>query len=97
MMYSLISPSLAGCHSKNKQNGNGTTMATVLASAICSEGIMNLQQDVTPWTPFGALDHVISAHITTAEITQFTTISANSDTHIGNLITQALPSPHFFY
>ena len=71
-------------------------MATVLASAICSEGIMNLQQDVTPWTPFGALDHVISAHITTAEITQFTTISANSDTHIGNLITQALPSPHFF-
>lgn len=65
-------------------------MATILASAICSEGIINLQQDVTPWTPVVALDCVISAHITTAEIAQFTTISANGNTHVGNLIMQAM-------
>jgi chaperonin GroEL len=58
-----------------------------------------LQQGVTPWTSAGALkplDRVVeflSAHtktITTAEIAQVATISANDNTHVGNLIAQAM-------
>ena len=54
------------------------------------------QQGVTPGTSAGALkplDRVVeflSAHTTTAEIAQVATISANGDTHIGNLIAQAM-------
>jgi chaperonin GroEL len=58
------------------------------------------QQGVTPWTSAGALkplDRVVeflSANsktiTTTAEIAQVATISANDDTHVGNLIAQAM-------
>jgi chaperonin GroEL len=58
------------------------------------------QQGVTPWTSTGALkllDRVVeflSAHTktitTTATIARVATISANGDTHVGNLIAQAV-------
>jgi chaperonin GroEL len=58
------------------------------------------QQGVTPWTSAGVLkplDRVVeflSAHTktitTTAGIAQVATISANGDTHVGNLIAQAM-------
>jgi chaperonin GroEL len=85
----------------NETAGDGTTTATVLARAIYSEGVKNVAAGCNPMDlrrgSQAAVEHVVeflSANTkkvtTTAEIAQVATISANGDTHIGNLIAQAM-------
>ncbi|KAL4071939.1 chaperonin GroL [Scleroderma citrinum] len=85
----------------NEIAGDGTTTATVLARAIYSEGVKNVAAGCNPMDlrrgSQAAVDRVVeflSAQTktitTTAEIAQVATISANGDTHIGNLIAQAM-------
>ncbi|KAF8970795.1 hypothetical protein BDZ97DRAFT_1914286 [Flammula alnicola] len=68
----------------NEIAGDGTTTATVLARAIYSEGVTNVAAGCNP--------EFLSSHTktitTTAEIAQVATISANDDTHVGNLIAR---------
>lgn len=80
---------------------NSTKPAIVFARAIYSEGVKNVaagcnSMDLRPG-PQPAVDRVIeflaflTKTITTAaEIAQVATISANGDTHVGNLIAQAM-------
>jgi chaperonin GroEL len=85
----------------NEMAGDGTTTATVLASAIYAEGVKNVAAGCNPMDlrrgSQAAVDRVVeflSAHTktitTTAEIAQVATISANGDVHVGNLIAQAM-------
>ena len=85
----------------NEIAGDGTTTATVLARAIYSEGVKNVAAGCNPMDlrrgSQAAVDRVVeflSANTktitTTAEIAQVATISANGDTHVGNLIAQAM-------
>lgn len=85
----------------NEIAGDGTTTATVLARAIYAEGVKNVAAGCNPMDlrrgSQAAVDRVVeflSAHTktitTTAEIAQVATISANGDTHVGNLIAQAM-------
>ncbi|KAJ7471740.1 chaperonin Cpn60/TCP-1 family [Mycena latifolia] len=85
----------------NEIAGDGTTTATVLARAIYSEGVKNVAAGCNPMDlrrgSQAAVDRVVqflSSHTktitTTAEIAQVATISANGDTHVGNLIAQAM-------
>ncbi|POW19658.1 hypothetical protein PSHT_04452 [Puccinia striiformis] len=88
----------------NKTNeiaGDGTTTATVLARAIYSEGVKNVAAGCNPMDlrrgSQAAVDEVIKfldqnkREITTSkEIAQVATISANGDSHIGQLIATAM-------
>jgi chaperonin GroEL len=85
----------------NEIAGDGTTTATVLASAIYAEGVKNVAAGCNPMDlrrdSQAAVDRVVeflSANTktitTTAEIAQVPTISANGDVHVGNLIAQAM-------
>ncbi|EKM49649.1 uncharacterized protein PHACADRAFT_265217 [Phanerochaete carnosa HHB-10118-sp] len=85
----------------NEIAGDGTTTATVLARAIYSEGVKNVAAGCNPMDlrrgSQAAVDRVVEflssqakTITTTAEIAQVATISANGDTHIGNLIAQAM-------
>ncbi|PPQ71106.1 hypothetical protein CVT26_011585 [Gymnopilus dilepis] len=85
----------------NEVAGDGTTTATVLARAIYSEGVKNVAAGCNPMDlrrgSQAAVDRVVeflSANTktvtTTSEIAQVATISANGDTHVGNLIAQAM-------
>ncbi|PCH39724.1 chaperonin GroL [Wolfiporia cocos MD-104 SS10] len=85
----------------NEIAGDGTTTATVLARAIYAEGVKNVAAGCNPMDlrrgSQAAVDRVVAflaAHTktitTTAEIAQVATISANGDTHVGNLIAQAM-------
>lgn len=88
----------------NKTNeiaGDGTTTATVLARAIYSEGVKNVAAGCNPMDlrrgSQAAVDEVIKfldlnkREITTSkEIAQVATISANGDSHIGQLISTAM-------
>ncbi|CAL1713839.1 unnamed protein product [Somion occarium] len=85
----------------NEIAGDGTTTATVLARAIYAEGVKNVAAGCNPMDlrrgSQAAVDRVVeflSHHTktitTTAEIAQVATISANGDTHVGNLIAQAM-------
>ena len=85
----------------NEIAGDGTTTATVLARAIYSEGVKNVAAGCNPMDlrrgSQAAVELVVqflSANAkevtTTAEIAQVATISANGDTHVGNLIAQAM-------
>ncbi|KAJ6537650.1 TCP-1/cpn60 chaperonin family-domain-containing protein [Mycena capillaripes] len=85
----------------NEVAGDGTTTATVLARAIYSEGVKNVAAGCNPMDlrrgSQAAVDRVVEflslqtkTITTTAEIAQVATISANGDTHIGNLIAQAM-------
>ena len=85
----------------NEVAGDGTTTATVLAHAIYSEGVKNVAAGCNPMDlrrgSQAAIDSVIQflsaqtkAITTTSEIAQVATISANGNTHIGNLIAQAM-------
>jgi chaperonin GroEL len=85
----------------NEMAGDGTTTATVLASAIYTEGVKNVAAGCNPMDlrcgSQAAINRVVeflSANTktitTTAEIAQVATISANGDVHIGNLIAQAM-------
>ncbi|TDL19285.1 chaperonin GroL [Rickenella mellea] len=85
----------------NEMAGDGTTTATVLARAIYAEGVKNVAAGCNPMDlrrgAQAAVDRVVdflSKHtktITTSEeIAQVATISANGDTHVGNLIATAM-------
>jgi chaperonin GroEL len=73
--------------------GDGTTTATVLR-AIYSEGVKNVAAGCNPMDLRQQRVQFLSAQTktitTTAEIAQVATISANGDTHVGNLIAQAM-------
>lgn len=85
----------------NEQAGDGTTTATILARAIFVEGLKCIAAGVNPAELRKgvqmAVNEVIaylrsnSTKITTSEqITQVATISANGDSHIGRLISDAM-------
>ena len=85
----------------NEVAGDGTTTATVLAHAIYAEGVKNVAAGCSPMDlrrgSQAAVERVVEflskntkTVTTTAEIAQVATISANGDTHIGNLIAQAM-------
>ncbi|KAJ8521656.1 hypothetical protein ONZ45_g1681 [Pleurotus djamor] len=85
----------------NEIAGDGTTTATVLARAIYAEGVKNVAAGCNPMDlrrgSQAAVDKVVEflssnakTITTTAEIAQVATISANGDTHVGNLIAQAM-------
>ncbi|KAI0942203.1 chaperonin [Taiwanofungus camphoratus] len=85
----------------NEIAGDGTTTATVLARSIYAEGVKNVAAGCNPMDlrrgSQAAVDRVVeflASHTktitTTAEIAQVATISANGDSHVGNLIAQAM-------
>ncbi len=85
----------------NEEAGDGTTTATVLARAIAKEGFEKISKGANP-TEFRrgvmmavdiAVKHLkeMSKPVTTPEeIAQVATISANGDTNIGDLISDAM-------
>ena len=81
--------------------GDGTTTATVLANAIFSEGLRNITAGANPIEVKRGMDKACEAilgHLKAAsksvkdkkEIAQVATISANSDTQIGDMIAEAM-------
>ena len=85
----------------NEVAGDGTTTATVLARAIFSETVKNVAAGCNPMDlrrgTQAAVDAVVAylrehkRDITTGEeIAQVATISANGDTHVGKLISNAM-------
>ncbi|KAF8545570.1 chaperonin Cpn60/TCP-1 [Imleria badia] len=85
----------------NKIAGDGTTTATVLACAIYAKGVKNVTAGCNPMDLCRGLQATVDRVVeflsvntkkvtTTAEVAQVATISANGDTHIGNLIAQAM-------
>src|SRR5689334_6607682 len=81
--------------------GDGTTTATVLAQAIFREGLKNVTAGSNPMAIKRGIDKAVIAVIeelkkisvpTTGkkEIAQVGTISANNDSEIGNLISEAM-------
>src|SRR5512138_953762 len=81
--------------------GDGTTTATVLAQAIFREGLKNVTAGSNPMAIKRGIDKAVVAVIeelkkisvpTTGkkEIAQVGTISANNDSEIGNLISEAM-------
>jgi chaperonin GroEL len=85
----------------NEVAGDGTTTATVLASAIFSETVKNVAAGCNPMDLRRGTQAAVEAVVdylqknkkditTSAEIAQVATISANGDTHVGNLISNAM-------
>ncbi|MDD2382919.1 MAG: chaperonin GroEL [Sulfurospirillaceae bacterium] len=83
------------------QAGDGTTTATVLAHAIFKEGLRNITAGANPMEVKRGMDKAAEAIIAELkkmakevkgkkEIAQVATISANSDTIIGELIAEAM-------
>ncbi len=81
--------------------GDGTTTATVLAHSIFKEGLRNITAGANPIEVKRGMDKASAAIIEELqkiskevkdkkEIAQVATISANSDTAIGNLIAEAM-------
>jgi chaperonin GroEL len=81
--------------------GDGTTTATVLARAIFKEGVRNIAAGSNPTAVRRGIERAVDAAIehlrsmakpvsSKAEIAQVGTISANSDTEIGNLLANAM-------
>ncbi|HWZ57830.1 MAG TPA: chaperonin GroEL [Gemmatimonadaceae bacterium] len=81
--------------------GDGTTTATVLAQAIFREGLKNVTAGINPMALKRGIDKAVvevvaqlkKISVPTAgkkEIAQVGTISANSDSEIGNLIAEAM-------
>ncbi len=83
------------------QAGDGTTSATVLAQAICTEGLKNVTAGTSPMSIKRGLDH--GAGLVIAELkkiskpvkgkeklAQVATVSANGDSEIGELIAEAV-------
>ena len=81
--------------------GDGTTTATVLAQAIITEGLKNVTAGANPMDLKRGIDHAVSQVLdylksiskdvsNKDEIAQVGTISANNDTSIGNLISEAM-------
>ncbi|WP_096021719.1 chaperonin GroEL [Campylobacter lanienae] len=85
----------------NDEAGDGTTTATVLAHAIFKEGLRNITAGANPIEVKRGMDKFASAVINELknaskkvegkkEIAQVATISANSDTSVGDLIAEAM-------
>ncbi|MBP7178576.1 MAG: chaperonin GroEL, partial [Moraxellaceae bacterium] len=81
--------------------GDGTTTATVLAQSILNEGLKAVAAGMNPMDLKRGIDKATSAAVeaikavavpckNTKEIAQVGSISANSDTRIGDLIAQAM-------
>ena len=81
--------------------GDGTTTATVLAQAIVQEGMKFVTAGMNPMDLKRGIDKAVAATIaelqaiskpctTTKEIAQVGSISANSDTSIGDIIAKAM-------
>jgi chaperonin GroEL len=88
--------------SKTSDNaGDGTTTATVLAQAIVDEGLKYVAAGINPMDLKRGIDKAVAAAIeelkkiskpctTSKEIAQVGSISANSDTSIGDIIANAM-------
>ena len=85
----------------NDAAGDGTTTATVLAQAIVNEGLKAVAAGMNPMDLKRSIDKAVSAVVselknlskpceTSKEIEQVGTISANSDSIVGQLIAQAM-------
>lgn len=85
----------------NEVAGDGTTTATVLANAIFSETVKNVAAGCNPMDLRRGTQAAVEAVVqflvkhkrditTGAEIAQVATISANGDTHVGELISNAM-------
>ena len=81
--------------------GDGTTTATVLAQAIVKEGMKSVAAGFNPMEVKRGIDIAVAATVealkeiskpcvTSKEIAQVGTISANSDDSIGNIIAEAM-------
>ena len=81
--------------------GDGTTTATVLAQAIITEGLKNVTAGANPMDLKRGIDHAVNQVLDylksiskdvskKEEISQVGTISANNDTSIGDLISEAM-------
>ncbi len=81
--------------------GDGTTTATVLAQAIVNEGLKSVAAGMNPMDLKRGIDKAVIATIEELKklstpcnddksIAQVGTISANSDTNIGNIIAEAM-------
>jgi len=81
--------------------GDGTTTATILAQAIFREGIKHTTAGANPMDIKRGIDKAVEVIVASIkeqakpvankeEITQVATISANSDTSIGSLISEAM-------
>jgi chaperonin GroEL len=81
--------------------GDGTTTATVLAQAMVREGLKAVAAGMNPMDLKRGIDKAVIAVVdqlreiskpceTDAQIAQVGTISANSDTNIGNIIAEAM-------
>lgn len=85
----------------NDAAGDGTTTATVLAQAIVNEGLKAVAAGMNPMDLKRGIDKAVTAVVeelkaiskpceTSKEIEQVGTISANSDSTVGQLIAQAM-------
>ncbi|PKF62011.1 chaperonin GroEL [Psychromonas sp. psych-6C06] len=85
----------------NDAAGDGTTTATVLAQAIISEGLKAVAAGMNPMDLKRGIDKTVKAAVAELKtlstpcadskaITQVGTISANSDTEIGEIIASAM-------
>ena len=85
----------------NDAAGDGTTTATVLAQAIVSEGLKAVAAGMNPMDLKRGIDKAVTAVVaelkalskpceTSKEIEQVGTISANSDSIVGQLIAKAM-------
>ena len=81
--------------------GDGTTTATVLAQSIVSEGLKSVSAGMNPMDLKRGIDKAIAAAVEEIEamakpcadtkaIAQVGTISANSDTNVGEIIAEAM-------
>jgi len=81
--------------------GDGTTTATVLAQSIVKEGMKAVAAGMNPMDLKRGIDYAVACAVenlkaqkkdcqTSAEIAQVASISANSDTTIGNIIAEAM-------
>lgn len=81
--------------------GDGTTTATVLAQALVREGMKSVAAGVSPMEIKRGIERAVNAVVdqigeiskpctTSTEIAQVASLSANSDTDIGNLIAEAM-------
>lgn len=88
----------------NDLAGDGTTTATVLAQAIYNTGLKNVASGASPVEIKRGIDYAVSVMVDylkdhsnevnygTAEVKQVATISANMDSEIGKIISDALNS-----
>ena len=81
--------------------GDGTTTATVLAQAIVNEGLKSVAAGMNPMDLKRGIDKAVVAAVAEVKksatpcadgkaIAQVGTISANSDTHVGEIIAEAM-------